>query len=105
LSSHESAGPLAATLLDLPAGSPGGSVELFLDLYTGGRPLIPARAFMLGRPNTIHRIPAGLDLLPVAGKCLQGPAFGRYVAALRAALAGSIDPAKFRNTFRELAFI
>ncbi|MDX3030273.1 glycosyltransferase, partial [Streptomyces scabiei] len=42
-------GPLAATLLDLPVGSPGGSVELFLDLYTGEQPLIPARAFMLAR--------------------------------------------------------
>lgn len=41
------AGPPAATFLDLPADSPGGSVEVFLDLYTGDKPLIPARAFML----------------------------------------------------------
>ncbi|MFK0024946.1 glycosyltransferase family 4 protein [Streptomyces sp. NPDC090798] len=85
---------MAATFLDLPAGSPGGSVELFLDLYTGGRPLIPARAFMLGPSGHRHRVPAGLDLLSVAGKCLQGPAFGRYVAALRKALAVAIDPAQ-----------
>ncbi|MEU3654447.1 glycosyltransferase family 4 protein [Streptomyces sp. NPDC032161] len=87
-------GPLAATFLDLPAGSPGGSVELFLDLYTGDRPLIPARAFMLGPSGPKPRVPTGLDLLSVAGKCLEGPAFGRYVAALRKALALAIDPAQ-----------
>jgi hypothetical protein len=86
--------PLAATFLDLPAGSPGGSVELFLDLYTGDRPLIPSRAFMLGRSSPRHLMPAGLDLLPVADKCLEGPAFARYVAALRTALAAAIDPAQ-----------
>lgn len=64
MSSHEADGPLAATFLDLPAGSPGGRVELFLDLYTGDHPLIPARAFMLGRSSTRHLMPAGLDLLP-----------------------------------------
>ncbi|MGX4691597.1 glycosyltransferase family 4 protein [Streptomyces sp. JNUCC 63] len=94
MSVHEAAGSLAATFLDLPAGSPGGSVELFLDLYTGDRPLIPAHAFMLGRSSPTHHIPAGLDLLPVAGKCLEGPAFGRYVTALRRALATAIDPAQ-----------
>ncbi|WKX72165.1 glycosyltransferase family 4 protein [Streptomyces sp. XD-27] len=87
-------GPLAATFLDLPAGSPGGSVELFLDLYTGDRPLIPARAFMLTPPGSTRRPRAGLDLLPVAGKCLEGPAFDRYVAALREALASAIDPSQ-----------
>jgi glycosyltransferase involved in cell wall biosynthesis len=94
VSPHPATGPLAATVLDLPAGSPGGSVELFLDLYTGDRPLIPARAFMLSPSSPRHHIPAGLDLLPVAGKCLEGPAFGRYVAALRRALAVEIDPAQ-----------
>lgn len=43
---RSTAGPLAATCLDLPAGSPGGSVELFLDLYTGDEPLIPARPYI-----------------------------------------------------------
>lgn len=94
MSPHPTTGPLVATLLDLPARSPGGSVELFLDLYTGDRPLIPARAFMLGRSSPRHRVPAGLDLLPVAGKCLEGPAFGRYVTALREALTAAIDPAQ-----------
>ncbi|WP_329410950.1 glycosyltransferase family 4 protein [Streptomyces sp. NBC_00704] len=86
--------PLAATLLDLPAGSPGGSVELFLDLYTGEQPLIPARAFMLAPTGPRPHLPAGLDLLQVPGKCLEGPAFSRYVAALRSALAAAIDPTR-----------
>jgi glycosyltransferase involved in cell wall biosynthesis len=87
-------GPVAATFLDLPAGNPGGSVELFLDLYTGEQPLIPARAFMLTPPGSRHRLPSGLDLLPVAGKCLEGSAFARYVQALRRALAAAVDPAQ-----------
>ncbi|MFI0776284.1 glycosyltransferase family 4 protein [Streptomyces sp. NPDC021212] len=87
-------GPLTATFLDLPAGSPGGSVELFLDLYTGDRPLIPARAFMLAPTGTRPRLPAGLEVLSVAGKCLEGPAFGRYVADLREALTAVLDPAR-----------
>ncbi|WP_200309110.1 glycosyltransferase family 4 protein [Streptomyces adelaidensis] len=87
-------GPLAATLLDLPVGSPGGSVELFLDLYTGEQPLIPARAFMLAPTGPRPHLPAGLDLLQVPGKCLEGLAFGRYVAALRSALAAAIDPTR-----------
>ncbi|WP_326594160.1 glycosyltransferase family 4 protein [Streptomyces brevispora] len=88
------AGPLAATFLDLPAGSPGGSVELFLDLYTGDDPLIPARAFMLAPPGPRPRLPSGLDLLSVSGKCLEGAGFSRYVAALRRALVAAIDPAQ-----------
>ncbi|GED88663.1 glycosyltransferase family 4 protein [Streptomyces sp. NPDC056112] len=94
MSSRSATGPLAATFLDLPAGSPGGSVELFLDLYTGDRPLIPARAFMLAPSSPRRPLPTGLDLLPVTGKCLEGPAFGRYVAALRRALATAINPAQ-----------
>lgn len=90
--SHPTTGPLAATLLDLPAGSPGGSVELFLDLYTGEQPLIPARAFMLTPTGPRPHVPAGLGLLQVPGKCLEGIAFRRYVAALRSALASAIDP-------------
>ncbi|MGW0882849.1 glycosyltransferase family 4 protein [Streptomyces sp. NPDC002671] len=94
MSSLSATGPLAATFLDLPAGSPGGSVELFLDLYTGDRPLIPARAFMLTPSSPRRPLPAGLDLLPVTGKCLEGPAFSRYVSALRRALAMAINPAQ-----------
>ncbi|MFE9427641.1 glycosyltransferase family 4 protein [Kitasatospora sp. NPDC006697] len=87
-------GPLVATALDLPAGSPGGSVELFLDLYTGPQPLIPGRAFMLAPPGRRPRVPAGLDLLAVAGKCLESPAFSIYVAALRRSLAAVINPSR-----------
>lgn len=87
-------GPLAATFLDLPAGSPGGSVELFLNLYTGDNPLIPARAFMLAPVGHRPRLPAGLDLLAVSGKCLEGAGFNRYVAALRQALLAAINPAQ-----------
>ncbi|MGW2317081.1 glycosyltransferase family 4 protein [Streptomyces sp. NPDC001680] len=85
---------LTATFLDLPAGSPGGSVELFLDLYTGEQPLIPARAFMLAPPSPSPRLPAGLDLLSMGGKCLEGTAFARYVTALRRALTAAVDPTK-----------
>ncbi|MFE3410317.1 glycosyltransferase family 4 protein [Streptomyces mirabilis] len=83
---------MAATFLDLPVRSPGGSVELFLDLYTGQQPLIPARAFMLAPPGHSPRPPAGLNVLPVAGKCLEGTAFSRYVATLRRALTATLDP-------------
>jgi len=87
-------GPLTATVLDLPVDSPGGSVELFLDLYTGDRPLIPARAFMLTPIGARPRLPAGLEVLSVGGKCLEEPAFGRYVADLRRALTAELDPAR-----------
>lgn len=86
--------PFAATFLDVPAGSLGGSVERFLGLYTGERPLIPARAFMLAPTGVRPRLPDGLELLRVAGKRLNGAAFDRYVLALRKALAAALDPAR-----------
>ncbi|WTW23941.1 glycosyltransferase family 4 protein [Streptomyces sp. NBC_00019] len=76
----------------MPFGSAGGSVELFLDLYTGEHPLIPARAFMLAPQTPPPRLPAGLELMAVAGRCLSGPPFTTYVNALRRALAQRIDP-------------
>ncbi|ROR46480.1 glycosyltransferase family 4 protein [Kitasatospora cineracea] len=82
--------PLVATCLDLPADSPGGSVELFHDFYTGPDPLIPARAFMLRPSGPAPVLPAGLGLLTVTGKTLQGPTFHRYVAALSRALAHAL---------------
>ncbi|MFC8221250.1 glycosyltransferase family 4 protein [Streptomyces sp. NPDC057362] len=91
---REAAGPLAATFLDLPFGSPGGSVELFLDLYTGEKPFIPARAFMLAPAGPRPRTPDGLDLLSAGGKCLEGPAFSRYVAHLRRALTIALKPSE-----------
>lgn len=83
-----------ATALDLPFPSPGGSVELFLDLYAGPQPRIPAQAFMLASAGQRPRTPPGLNLLPVTGKCLEGPALRRYIANLREALVTAIDPAQ-----------
>ncbi|MBF6050150.1 glycosyltransferase [Streptomyces sp. NRRL B-1677] len=84
-------GPVVATALDVPASSPGGSIELFLDLYTGRTPLIPAQAFMLAPATRRYRRPAGLGLLWVDGKCLDGPDFPRYVTALTHALVTALD--------------
>ncbi|AZP22881.1 glycosyltransferase [Streptomyces aquilus] len=85
---------VAATVLDLPFGSAGGSIELFLDLYTGENPLIPARAFMLA-PHTPHPpVPEPLQLVAVSGKCLAGAPFTAYVNTLRRTLAQHIDPAR-----------
>ncbi|MGM9467120.1 glycosyltransferase family 4 protein [Streptomyces murinus] len=84
--------PLLATALDLPFGSAGGSVELFLDLYTGENPLLPARAFMLAPQTRPPRLPDGLELVAVPGKCLAGPPFTTYVNALRKSLAQRLDP-------------
>ncbi|MET9051086.1 glycosyltransferase family 4 protein [Streptomyces bacillaris] len=87
--------PTVVTALDLPFPSPGGSVELFLDLYTGSDPLLPARAFMLAPedrgPKPTAR--AGLGLVEAPGKCLTGYAFQRYVATLHRALVRAVDPA------------
>ncbi|MGW5352489.1 glycosyltransferase family 4 protein [Streptomyces sp. NPDC004031] len=85
--------PRVATLLDLPFPSPGGSVELFLDLYTGTQPLVPAAAFMLASGGKQPLLPQGLNVLNVPGKCLQGRAFDAYVERLRAAIASAIQPA------------
>ncbi|MFB6577104.1 glycosyltransferase family 4 protein [Streptomyces sp. NPDC056402] len=83
---------LVATALDLPYPSPGGSVELFLDLYTGERPAVPARAFMLAPDGPRPRTPAGLDLLHATGKSIGGDRFNRYVTGLRHALTAAVDP-------------
>ncbi|MGW7368427.1 glycosyltransferase family 4 protein [Streptomyces sp. NPDC054841] len=86
--------PRVATVLDLPFGSPGGSVELFHDLYTGNESIIPARAFMLAPSGPRPRTPPGLELLPGRGKCLNGPAFHRYVASLCDALTSALIPSQ-----------
>jgi len=86
--------PFVATALDLAAGSPGGSVELFLDLYTGREPRVPAQAFMLNPDGVPPRTPAGLELLTVDGKCLSGARFSHYVTALQRALAIAIDTSR-----------
>lgn len=46
-------GPRVLTGIDLPPGSPGGSVELLADLYGGDDPLIPADVFMLAPPAAL----------------------------------------------------
>jgi len=82
------------TCLDLPTTSPGGSVELFLDLYTGPQPPIPAQAFMLQATGATAAPPTGLGLglLSVDGKCLDGPAFRAYIARLTQALKDAVEP-------------
>ncbi|MEV4170145.1 glycosyltransferase family 4 protein [Nonomuraea sp. NPDC049709] len=77
------------TALDLPAGSPGGSVELLHDLYGGTEPLIPARLFML-HSDQPARPP--IEPLEVDGKCLTGHRFWTYIHALSSALATLIKP-------------
>ncbi|MFE6456254.1 glycosyltransferase family 4 protein [Streptomyces sp. NPDC003444] len=86
--------PTVVTALDLPFPSPGGSVELFLDLYTGRSPLLPARSFMLAPEHRGLRpsVPAGLELVQAPGKCLTGYAFRRYVATLQRVLTEAVDP-------------
>jgi glycosyltransferase involved in cell wall biosynthesis len=84
-------GPAILTGIDLPAGSPGGSVELLRDLYLGGNPLVPADVFMLagaGGDTAVGnpRRPGTAVLLDVPGKTLAGPGFWAYVNALAQAL-------------------
>ncbi|MFI6713575.1 glycosyltransferase family 4 protein [Nonomuraea sp. NPDC050478] len=79
------------TALDLPAASPGGSVELLYDLYTGHAPLIDAKVFMLPPAAADTVVPAPIQLLPATGKCLDGPSFHAYVTRLRDQLAERVD--------------
>jgi len=77
------------TALDMPVASPGGSIELLNDLYTGPMPLIDATVYML----TGHtRVPAGVRLINAHGKCLDGAQFWLYVDRLHAALAETVRP-------------
>ncbi|MEV5896697.1 glycosyltransferase family 4 protein [Nonomuraea fuscirosea] len=77
-----------ATALDLPAGSPGGSVELLYDLYAGSTPLIPARAFML---RGDHPPPPPIVTLQAKERCLAGPGFWAYANALTVQLNTALD--------------
>ncbi|HCT76455.1 MAG TPA: glycosyltransferase [Micromonosporaceae bacterium] len=75
----------AITGLDLPAGSPGGSVELLRDLYLAPDRPIPADVFMLAaRGGKAETGPPAL--LEVDGKQLSGAGFWRYVDDLAAAI-------------------
>jgi glycosyltransferase involved in cell wall biosynthesis len=82
------------TGLDLPVGSPGGSVELLGDLYLGQEPLIDADAFMLV-PVTPGAVPAsGYQpvLLDVPGKQMEGIGFWSYVTDLAGAVTARFAP-------------
>jgi glycosyltransferase involved in cell wall biosynthesis len=85
--------PPVITGLDLPAGSPGGSVELLRDLYAGSSAPLPGQAFMLAPQHDPGQLAACPVLLTVQGKCADGPPFWRYVAALTCALAAAIPQA------------
>ena len=96
----------AITGLDLPAGSPGGSVELLWDLYLGSDPLVTADAFMLAAGSNdagsddAGSCGAGSDahgpvLLDVPGKQLDGPGFQAYVEDLAAAIRRRFRPADY----------
>ncbi|GAB2918824.1 glycosyltransferase family 4 protein [Nonomuraea fastidiosa] len=79
------------TALDMPVASPGGSIELLYDLYTGLMPLIDATVYMLPGDPRAH-VPAGVRLVNAHGKCLDGAQFWEYVDRLRATLAESVRP-------------
>ncbi|MFG2077001.1 glycosyltransferase family 4 protein [Nonomuraea maritima] len=81
------------TALDMPAASPGGSIELLHDLYTGATPLVDATVFMLPGDPPPPRLPAGVRVIDVPGKCLDADRFWAYVDRLRDALAVAVDPA------------
>jgi glycosyltransferase involved in cell wall biosynthesis len=70
------------TGVDLPVGSPGGSVELLRDLYLAPDAPIAAEVFMLGGDGAA-RLPVELD---VPGKQLDGSGFWAYTRALAAAI-------------------
>ncbi|MBB5078755.1 glycosyltransferase family 4 protein [Nonomuraea endophytica] len=80
----------AITGVDLPAGSPGGSVELLKDLYLGPAAPVPADAFMLAGPAEHGQV-----TLDVGGKTLDGPGFWAYVEELAAAIRDRFRPSDY----------
>ncbi|MET8139674.1 glycosyltransferase family 4 protein [Sphaerisporangium sp. NPDC005288] len=72
------------TGVDLPLGSPGGSVELLWDLYLRDDAPLEADVFMLAGAGTPS--PRGPVLLDVTGKQLQGDGFWAYVKDLALAI-------------------
>ncbi|WP_371679603.1 glycosyltransferase family 4 protein [Streptomyces sp. NBC_01276] len=83
------------TGLDLPWGSPGGSVELLKDLYlVPDGPLSASDAFMLAPDGVPAPAGTGLPaLLDVPGKQLDGEGFWSYVDRLTDALTTRFPPA------------
>ncbi|NJP91623.1 glycosyltransferase family 4 protein [Nonomuraea sp. FMUSA5-5] len=90
------------TVLDVPTGSPGGSIELLHDLYAGSGPLIPARVFMLeGDQPPLPPI----EILHDSGKCLTGSRFWAYADTLTTQLTAILDPSDVALThLQHLAF-
>lgn len=81
------------TGVDLPPGSPGGSVELLRDLYLGPRSPLKADVFMLAGTGTS---PAhGPVLLDVRGKQLRGDGFWTYVKDLALAIEQRFSSADY----------
>lgn len=90
------------TGIDLPAGSPGGSVELLRDLYLAPDRPIDADVFMLAggeareeaEADTVRPASGGTSpvLLSVPGKQSAGPGFWSYVTALTAVLRQRFAP-------------
>jgi glycosyltransferase involved in cell wall biosynthesis len=75
------------TGIDLPAGTPGGSVELLRDLYLGAPPRIAADAFMLAPTDPAATVPPdGPVTLSVDGKAVDGADFWSYVERLAGAV-------------------
>ena len=92
--------PAVLTGIDLPVGSPGGSVELLRDLYLDSEPLVPADVFMLppvdgGPVPEAARGATAPVVLDVPGKTLGGPGFWTYVDALAKALRRRFDPSDY----------
>jgi glycosyltransferase involved in cell wall biosynthesis len=88
------------TGIDLPPGSPGGSVELLRDLYLAADRPIPANVFMLADsggppwgtasgPDASYPGPVALN---VPGKQVGGPGFWRYVDDLAEAIGQRFRP-------------
>lgn len=89
------------TGVDLPAGSPGGSVELLKDLYLRPGHPIAADVFMLASGTATSAKAAdrgepgpadGATLLRVHGKQLDGHGFWTYVADLSVAISREFTP-------------
>ncbi|MGW4412553.1 glycosyltransferase family 4 protein [Nonomuraea sp. NPDC004702] len=96
---------LTLTALDMPAGSPGGSIELLYDLYTGPSPLIDAQVFMLAANEPHSHLPTGVRTVRAPGKCVDGDPFWAYVERLREELNKVIDPARIEVVhLQHLAF-
>lgn len=75
------------TGIDLPYGTPGGSVELLCDLYLGKPPRLSSDVFMLAPAGGGVDVPESSPvMLPVKGKALDGSEFWSYTDRLSVAI-------------------